>query len=228
MAWAILILLLLAAIYGPTWWVQRVMARYAEPADRYPVTGATFARELLDGLGLHRVRVEATEQGDHYDPDDGAVRLSSAHYGQRSLAALTVAAHEVGHAVQHAAGYGPFRWRQRLVRAVGPARQIGAGLLLAAPLIGGVTRAPALFGLMLLGGILSMGAGVVVHLITLPTELDASFRRALPLLRRSGYLYADVDPPHARRILSAAAWTYVAQSLAALLSFWTWIRALRP
>ncbi|ABM60969.1 zinc metallopeptidase [Halorhodospira halophila] len=228
MIWILLLVLLLGAVYGPGLWVQRVMRRYAEPGNRYPVTGGQLARELLDGCGLNRIRVERTERGDHYDPQAGAVRLSAEHYDRRSLAALTVAAHEVGHALQHTAGYGPFVWRQRLVRAVGRAQQLGAVLLLAAPVVAGVLRVPGVAALFLLGGVLSLGSGVVVHLVTLPTELDASFRRALPLLRRSGYLYPDVDPPHARRILSAAALTYVAQSLASLLNFWTWLRVLRP
>ncbi|MCG5540114.1 MULTISPECIES: zinc metallopeptidase [unclassified Halorhodospira] len=228
MIWVLVMLLLLGALYGPGLWVQRVMRRYAEPADRYAVSGGGLARELLDGCGLSRVRVERTQQGDHYDPAAAAVRLSPEHYDRRSLAALTVAAHEVGHALQHAAGYAPFVWRQRLVRATGRAQQLGAILLLAAPVVAGVLRVPGVALLFAVGGLLSLGSGVVVHLVTLPTEVDASFRRALPLLHRSGYLYPDVDPPHARRILSAAALTYVAQSLASLLNFWTWLRVLRP
>lgn len=228
MAWIIALGLLLAVLYGPSLWVRRVLQRYAQPEDRYRVTGAGLARELLDRLGLDRIRVERTDSGDHYDPEAGAVRLTPVHHDTRSLAALTVAAHEVGHAVQHAAGYGPFLWRQRLVRAVARGQQVGAALLLAAPLIAGLLRAPGAAGVLALAGVLSIGSGVIVHLLTLPTELDASFRRALPMLRRSGYLDPEVDPPHARRILSAAAWTYVAQSLASLLNFWAWLRALRP
>ena len=228
MAYLLLLLILLGAVFGPGLWVRRVMERYSRPEDRYRVTGAELARELLHGLGLGHVRVEVTEAGDHYDPDAETVRLSPAHHGGRSLTAVTVAAHEVGHAVQHAAGYGPLLWRQRLVRATRRTQQLGPGLLMAAPVVAGLTRAPGVALLMVLGGLLSIGSAILVHLVTLPTEWDASFRRAMPLLERSGHLYPG-DRFHARRILTAAALTYVAQSLASLLNFWTWFRMLvRP
>ncbi|BAU57531.1 zinc metallopeptidase [Halorhodospira halochloris] len=228
MIWGLLLIALLIAVYAPSLWVQRVMKRYSHPEGRYPVSGAELARELLDGYGLNAVRVEPTASGDHYDPQERAVRLSESHYQGRSLAAITIAAHEVGHAVQHASGYQPFVWRQKLVKWAGRGQQIGVGLLFLAPVLGGLLRAPALIGLLALGGIMAMGSGIVVHLVTLPTEIDASFKRALPMLQRSGYLFADVDPPHARRLLSAAACTYVAQALASLLNFWAWLRMLRP
>ncbi len=228
MAWLISVIALLAVLYGPGLWVRRVMRRYAEPRDRYAVTGAELAQEFLQRLGLHGVQVEASEsRGDHYDPEARAVRLSHEHYAAHSLAALTVAAHEVGHAVQHAAQYGPFMWRQRLVRAASRGQQVGSVLLLAAPAVAGLLRAPGLAALLVGAGVLSLASQVVVHLLTVPTELDASFRRALPLLERSGYLDLEVDRPHAQRLLKAAAWTYVAQSLGSLLNFWAWLRALR-
>lgn len=228
MIWSLLLILLLVVIYVPNLWVQKVMDRYARPEGRYPVSGAELARELLDRCSLWGVQVEPTQDGDHYDPQDRVVRLGETHYRGRSLAALTIAAHEVGHAVQHASGYQPFLWRQRLVSWAARGQQFGAGLLFMAPVIGGALRAPAVVGLLALGGILAMGSGIVVHLVTLPTEIDASFKRGLPLLQSSGYLFADVDPPHARRLLVAAACTYVAQALAALLNFWAWLRMLRP
>lgn len=227
MAYALIALLVLAAIYGPSWWVRRVMRRYAEPEDRYPLTGARVARQLLEEAGLSHVQVEPTEQGDHYDPEDKAVRLSDAHFGTGSLAAVTVAAHEVGHALQDAEGYAPFIWRQRLVRWAQRTQQLGAMVLFAMPVVLGVTRAPGAGVAMLVAGLLSVGSGAAVHLTTLPTEWDASFGRALPMLRRREFLHRG-DGAHARRILTAAALTYVAQSLAALLNVWTWFRMLRP
>ncbi len=227
MAYIILLLALLGAIFGPSLWVRRVMARYSEPTDRYPLTGGELARDLLHGLRLGDITVETTESGDHYDPDAGAVRLSPQHYSGRSLTAVTIAAHEVGHAVQHAAGYGPLLWRQRLVKATRRTQQLGAGMLMAMPVVAGMTRAPGVALLMVLGGLLSVGSGALVHLVTLPTEWDASFGRAMPLLERSGHLRRG-DRFHARRILTAAALTYVAQSLASLLNVWTWFRMLRP
>jgi uncharacterized protein len=116
----ILVLVLLALIVGPAMWVKAVMKRYSFPPDRYPKTGGEVARELLDELGLGHVRTESTQQGDHYDPLEKAVRLSPENFDGRSLTAVTVAAHEVGHAVQDALDFGPLRWRTRLVSTPSP------------------------------------------------------------------------------------------------------------
>lgn len=226
MPFLILGLAIVALLFGPGIWVRRVMARYAEPADRYGGTGAELARHLLDRCGLQAVRVEATEAGDHYDPQDKAVRLSEANFSQRSLTAITVAAHEVGHAIQDAEGYRPLRYRTRLVRAAQGAERLGAAVLMISPFLGALTRAPSLGILLFLGGLLTLGTSVLVHGITLPTEVNASFGRALPLLERERIL-KPVDRPHARRILMAAAMTYVAVSLMSLLNVARWIAILR-
>ncbi len=226
MPYLILAVFVLALIYGPSLWVRHTLKKYSSPVDRYPGTGGELARHLLDTLDLSDVAVEATDQGDHYDPNARAVRLTEDKYAGRSLTAVTVAAHEVGHALQHHIGYGPFRWRTALVRVLVPAEKLGAGILLAAPVIGIVTRAvPAalLFGL---GGLLTLGGSIVIHLVTLPTEFDASFKRALPILKQGDYLI-DGDQPHARRLLTAAALTYVAASLTTLLNAARWMAILR-
>ena len=223
----IVLVVIAAAIFLPQWWVKRVLRRYQEPGDRYQGTGGQLARHLLDRLGLESVGVERTEPGaDHYDPEDRMVRLSPAHYDKSSLAAITVAAHEVGHAIQHADGYPPLRWRTQLVLFSRSAQRLGAILLLAAPLIMVATRLPTAGFLFLVGGLLTMGTAVIVHLVTLPTEVDASFRRALPLLE-AGYLRPEDKAP-ARRILTAAACTYLAAALGSLLNVWVWLRLLRP
>ncbi|NNE04139.1 MAG: zinc metallopeptidase [Xanthomonadales bacterium] len=226
MPWLILILIILAVVFGPGLWVQRVMKRYSRPKDRYSGSGGELARELLDRQGLTTVKVELTEKGDHYDPSEKVVRLSKDNLDGRSLTAITVAAHEVGHAVQDARGYQPLKARTRLVGVAQQAQRFGAMVLIGAPLIGLLTRAPSIAGLMLLGGFLSLGSATLVHLVTLPTELDASFRRALPMLRDADILY-DVDVPHAQRILRAAAMTYVSASLMSLLNIARWWALLR-
>jgi len=206
----LLIAIGIAVLLGPGLWVKRVMKRYSRPADRYPMTGARLARDLLDGAGLERVRTEKTEQGDHYDPIKKVVRLSPDNHDGRSLTAITVAAHEVGHALQDAGGFGPLRWRTRLVRWISPIERAGAGLMMASPVMVAVTRAP----------------GILVHATTLPTEFDASFRRALPLLAERRVL-RDGDERHARKILRAAAMTYVSASLMSLLNVARWWAILR-
>lgn len=220
------IALLLLVVFGPGIWVSRVLARYSEPADRYSQTGADAARLLLDRHGLQSVAVESTEAGDHYDPLEKAVRLTPDKFNGRSLTAITVAAHEVGHAVQDQSDYGPLRWRTRLVRIAGPVQKLGAGVLMVSPFIGALTRIPQLGLLMFLAGFLTLATSTVVHLVTLPTEFDASFGRALPMLDRHAVL-RPVDRPHARRLLTAAALTYVSASLMSLLNIARWWAILR-
>jgi len=215
-----------ALIFGPGWWVRKVMSRYSNPADRYDGTGGELARYLLDGLELQNVKVEETTKGDHYDPQEKVIRLTAGNLNGRSLTAVTVAAHEVGHALQDADGYAPLKIRSQLITLTRPIERLGAGILMAAPFIGMLTRAPLVSLLMVLGGLMSLGATTLVHLVTLPTELDASFKRALPMLEKGGILKS-VDLPHARRLLTAAALTYLSASLASLLNIARWWTLLR-
>lgn len=225
----ILILLLVAAVlalmFGPQYWVRRTMARHAGERPDFPGTGGELARHLLDEAGLPDVKVEtAGEEGDHYSPDDKAVRLSELNYHGRSVTAAAVAAHEVGHALQDAQAYKPLVWRQALVQQAQMAQRVGAVMLLASPLVFGFTRSPALLVLELLAAFAIMGTTVAVHAVTLPTEFDASFNRAMPVLKK--YMHEN-DLPAAREVLKAAAWTYVAAALVSLLDVMRWLRVLR-
>ena len=226
MIWLLFLAIVLAAVYLPSWWVKKTMAKYSQPDDRYPSTGADLARHLLDQAGLGRVTVETTDQGDHYDPMDKVIRLAPDRFHGRSLTAVTVAEHEVGHALQDAGHYAPLKLRTRLVRVVRPLERIGAGVLMGAPLLALVLRLPSAGLLMMAGGLLALGTSTLVHLVTLPTEFDASFGRAMPLLEQDGVLIRG-DGPHARRILKAAALTYVAVSLVSLLNIARWWALLR-
>jgi len=222
----VLSLILIAVVFGPGLWVQRVMRRYSEPGDRYRETGAELARVLLDAFDLQKVKVERTEIGDHYDPKDKAVRLTPDKFDSRSLTAITVAAHEVGHALQDQQGYAPLRLRTHLVGITQGVEKLGAAILMASPFIGMITRAPSAGILMFLGGLASLGTAALVHLATLPTEFDASFARAMPMLEK-GEVLLPGDEPHARRLLTAAAFTYVAASLMSLLNIARWWAILR-
>ena len=226
MSIVIVLLLIAALVFGPGLWVQRVLQRYSLPEDRYSGTGAELARHLLDKHGLGEVVVEKTTLGDHYDPEDKAVRLTDDKFDGRSLTAITVAAHEVGHAVQDQLGYAPLRVRSRLVRATRNVERVGAAVLMVSPFIGAITRAPGLGILMFAAGLLTLGTSTLIHLVTLPTEFDASFGRALPMLDEHRILKR-VDRPHARRLLRAAAFTYVAASLMSLLNIARWWAILR-
>ncbi len=226
MIWIVIIAGLLALIYLPGLWVRQVMRRYSQPEDRYPGTGGQFAAHLLQGLGMDKVAVEVTDQGDHYDPIAKTVRLTPDKFDGRSLTAITVAAHEVGHALQDHQGYAPLTMRTRLVAVAARGEKLAAVLLMALPVLALLTRSPVAALLIPLAIVASVGLSTFVHLLTLPTEMDASFGRALPLLSEGDYL-KEGDMPHARRLLKAAALTYVSASLMSLLNLGRWLAVLR-
>ncbi len=222
MPFILLLLVFLAVVFGPQMWAKRVLARHSGPRDDLAGTGGELARHLVDGLKLPGVKVEPTPGGDHYDPLAKAVRLNRKHCDARSLTALVVASHEVGHAIQDASGYRPFQARTRLVRGAQGVQKVGMALMMAIPVVAILARSPRLGVLMFVVGLATLATSVVVHLVTLPVEWDASFRRALPLLAANGYI-KPADRAAARSILTACALTYVAGSLASLLNLWRWI-----
>ena len=226
MFYLVLICLILLLVVGPSYWVKHTMEKYSEPADRYSFTGAQLARNLLNEANLQHVGVEETKLGDHYDPSAKMVRLASDKFNGRSLTAIAVAAHEVGHAIQDRDNYPPLALRTTLVQWAAPAEKLGAGILMLAPVIMTVLRSPAAGLLFVVGGMLTLGSAALVHALTLPMEMNASFARALPILERGRYLI-EGDMPHARRLLNAAAWTYVAASLMTLLNIARWVAILR-
>ena len=226
MPYLILLLIVLLVIFLPQLWVKHILAKYNQKQeDNFPGSAAELARHLLDRFNLQQVKVEKTELGDHYDPEAQCVRLSSDKYDAKTLTAITVATHECGHALQHAAREPLFMLRTRLAYASIWAGRVGSFLLFSAPFLVLIARTPSVAVINLTGAFLIMGFSVLVQLITLPVELDASFKKALPLLQ-SGYLTPG-QMPAATQILRAAAWTYVAGSLASLLNFWRWLAVLR-
>ena len=131
----LLIIFALAVFVLPNIWAKWVLKRYTKGRDDYPGTGAELADHLLRRLGVEGASVERTEFGDHYDPETRCVRLSPDNYDGRSLTAVTVAAHEVGHAIQHYQGYAPLIARSRLVSVAQKAEKLGALLMMAAPFL---------------------------------------------------------------------------------------------
>jgi Zn-dependent membrane protease YugP len=226
MPWLLLIILVLAVVFGPSLWAKAVLAHHADDRPDYPGTGGELARHLLDRAGLEEVAVERTDRGDHYDPEAKAVRLTPGNLDGRSLTAVTAATHEVGHALQDRDGYGPLATRTRLVKSIGKWQRIGSIIIFATFGLGLASASPSLAAFGAGAGVATMASAVIIHLFTLPVEFDASFKRALPILDRWGYL-PQGDIPAARRILKACALTYVASSLASLLNLWRWIRFLR-
>jgi len=223
----IVVVLIAGLVFWPSYWVKKVLTKYQKPDDLFPGTGGELAVHLLEQLKISGVSVEETNPGqDHYDPTAKAVRLSPDNFNGKSLTAITVAAHEVGHAMQHESGYWLFTLRHKLVHIAFITEKIGSMALVAMPFITLITRSPVAGGGLLLLGLLGIAFGTLVHLVTLPVEWDASFRRAMPVLVNGEYIN-DVYIKHARKILKAAAFTYVAGSLASLLNFYRWIAILR-
>ena len=223
---ALLLIIFGLVIFGPQLWTRRVFAQHSAPRSDYPGTGGELARHLLDRLDMKHIKVETTELGDHYDPETKTVRLTSDKFSGKSLTAVTVAAHEVGHAIQDHMGYQPLTERTRLVRVARGAEKVGGIVMMGIPIAAALARTPVAGLVVLVAGMATMGIATLVHLVTLPVEWDASFRRALPMLQQGNYLSPE-DEQGARRILTAAALTYVAASLASLLNLWRWIAFLR-
>lgn len=206
---------------GPSLWVRMVLKRHSQERHDFPGTGGEFARHILDLANLQSVPVEITDDGDHYDPEKKAVRLSDNFYNGKSLTAVVVAAHEVGHALQDHEGYQPLKIRTNFAKFAIYTDWLARGLIFISPL--SFFFSPK-FLLFFIGAfVILMVIRVIMHLITLPVEFDASFNKAMPILDQGNYL-DKADIPKARTILTACAFTYVA---AALISIIDIIRILR-
>lgn len=214
----------LALIFGPQFLINWTMKTHARPRPEFPGTGGELARHLLDDAGLKDVKVEVVKAGDHYSPDEKAVRLSVDNFNGKSVTAVAVAAHEVAHAIQDRDGYVPLSLRQRLVKKTIVVERIGSMVLMATPFIFAIIRSPAVLMLELAAALGIFASSILIHIFTLPTEFDASFKKALPVLEN--YLPPE-DMRGARSVLRAAAFTYVAGALVSLLNVARWLRILR-
>ncbi len=223
MVYAFLTVALMALVYAPQAWVRWVMYRHRREIPGMPGTGGELAEHLVRELGLDGVVVERTDPlRDHYDPAAKAVRLSPSNYDGKSLTAVAVAAHEVGHAMQHRDRSPLLEARTKLAPLVAMIES-GAGLLLVlVPIVTVGSRSPIGLGLSIAAVASMFVARLAMHAFTLPTEWDASFRRALPVLEQGRYV-APGEERAVRSVLRAAALTYVASALADILSFWRWL-----
>lgn len=221
--WTILILIpAMIFAFAAQFKVKSTFNKYDKVRSARGMTGAEAARRILDMNGLSHVQIERVrgELTDHYDPRTNVVRLSESTYNSDSVAAIGVAAHEVGHAVQHATGYAPIKLRAAII----PMTRIGSGLAMPLFMIG-LLLSYMSYGsgsgdLFMFIGIILFSFSTFFQLVTLPVEFNAS-RRALKTLEQREILVGK-DVAGARKVLSAAAMTYVAAlatSLAYLLRF---------
>jgi len=227
-----MLLLLIGAVlallvYVPTFWVRHVMSKHSDEIAGLPGTGGELAQHLIKRFELEGIKVEETApQRDHFDAAAQAVRLSPNNYNGKSLTAIAVAAHEVGHAMQFHRQEKIFELRKRYLPTAQILSKVGIGIMLAIPLIGVVLRSPIMVGAVIGLSLLLQLAGAFAYLIILPEELDASFNKALPVLIQGEYIEQE-QIPAIRQVLKAAALTYFAAALANVLNVGRWFMILR-
>lgn len=198
--------------------VSSTFNKYSKVSNSRGYTGADVARQLLMSAGITDVRVEriAGNLTDHYDPRTKTLRLSDSVYGSNSISAVGVAAHETGHAIQDATGYAFLRLRSALVPISNIGSSLSMPLIMLGVLFGAGSANSGFGGMMIQLGIVFFALAVVFTIVTLPVEFNAS-SRAINMLEETGYLsYEEVQP--AKKVLSAAALTYVAATATAVAS----------
>ena len=215
-------LIVLALIFGPSLWVKFVMSRYSSQLPEIAGTGGELAKHLIQQFSLKDVKVEITEQGDHYDPIEKKVRLVREHYESKSLTAIAIAAHEVGHAIQDQQGDKRLASRTKMIPIANMVARWSVAIISLSPIIGIITRHPMPFSVLLFLGLSGFIARMMIHAVTLPIEYDASFSKALPILREGNYISQDNEKA-VSRILNAAALTYVSAALADILNLGRWL-----
>ena len=215
-------LMVLALIFGPYLWVKFVMNRYSSQLPEISGTGGELAKHLIERFSLKDVKVEITEQGDHYDPIDKKVRLIREHYESKSLTAIAIAAHEVGHAIQDQQGDKRLATRTKMIPIANMVARWSVAIISLSPVIAIIMRHPMPFSVLLLLGLSGFIARMMIHAVTLPIEFDASFSKALPILREGNYISQDNEKAISR-ILNAAALTYVSAALADVLNLGRWL-----
>ena len=214
-------------VYLPSLWIRWIMKKHGAQLQGLPGTGGELASHLVERFELEGYIVEQADKlGDHFDPENKAVRLSEANYNGKSLAAIAVAAHEVGHAIQHFRQEKIFELRKKYIPMASFFQKLGVMSLALLPFIAVLVKVPSL----MIGVIaLSLGfqfIGALAYLIVLPEEWDASFNKALPILIEGEYIEADQHQA-VQEVLKAAALTYFAAALASMLNIGRWLLILR-
>jgi Zn-dependent membrane protease YugP len=224
---AVLVIFAFLLVLAPQWWVKYVLAKHNKTLDGMPGTGGELANHLLREFNLENVKVEATDEGaDHYDPQENMVRLSPSYMDNKSLTAIAVAAHEVGHAIQFNRNEKVSLLRKKYLPKAHIIQKIGIYCLMGLPMVTAIIRIPHVVGLTAVIGVLTLLSSVLIYAAILPEEWDASFNKALPILEKGEYLPKEYLPA-VKQVLRACALTYVAAALADVLRWWRWLAILR-
>ena len=226
MPYVLVALAITALIVGPQLWVRFVLWRHSTEVGDMPGSGAELAEHLVERYKLEGVKVvEANPGENYYSPSEKVVALSPDIYHGKSVTAVAVAAHEVGHAMQFCREEPVSRLRDKYLGRAHRIQRIGAAVLVFAPIVTLLIKSPVVFLWIGIIAVITMLCSALMYVAILPEEFDASFNKALPILKE-GYL-----PEHlmsaAHSVLRAAALTYVAGALLDVVRLWRWIRFFR-
>ena len=221
----IIYLLILFLYLSPIIWFNFVFKKNDKILENMPFNGLEFGKLILKEKGLSDVTIESTMEGDHYDPNEKKVRVKQDRLDNKSITAISVVCHEIGHAIQHNENYKPLERRQILVKNTAWVSKLGGAILyIGLPMLFAAGSFPVIRGVLILV-LLTIITSVLIHLITLDVEIDASFNKALPILRDK------IDSHYheeCRSVLRAAAYTYVIGSLQSFISLrYIWLLIMR-
>jgi len=221
----IIYLLILFLYLSPIIWFKFVFKKNDKILENMPFNGLEFGKLILKEKGLSDVTIESTMEGDHYDPNEKKVRVKQDRLDNKSITAISVVCHEIGHAIQHNENYKPLERRQILVKNTAWVSKLGGAILyIGLPMLFATGSFPIIRGVLILV-LLTIIISVLIHLITLDVEIDASFNKALPILRDK------IDSHYheeCRSVLRAAAYTYVIGSLQSFISLrYIWLLIMR-
>ena len=221
----IIYLLILFLYLSPIIWFNFVFKKNDKILENMPFNGLEFGKLILKEKGLSDVTIESTMEGDHYDPNEKKVRVKQDRLDNKSITAISVVCHEIGHAIQHNENYKPLERRQILVKNTAWVSKLGGAILyIGLPMLFAAGSFPVIRGVLILV-LLTIIISVLIHLITLDVEIDASFNKALPILRDK------IDSHYheeCRSVLRAAAYTYVIGSLQSFISLrYIWLLIMR-
>jgi len=223
----LIVFTLIVAIITPSIWVNITIRKYSREIPDLPGTGAEFAEHLIQRFALSDVKVERCEpHQDHYSPQEKIIRLSPAIYDGRSISAVTIAAHETGHAIQYHFNEPITKLREKYTPLAQMIEKISLSFIGLSPVLIAIFKLPHIGFLSIGAGLVALLISVLLQLIILPMEWDASFNKALPIIDKGNYLNTK-QLPAAKKILRAAAMTYVAATLSSLLRIGRWLAIFR-
>ena len=201
-------------MFIPSLWVNYILKKYNKILPDMPFTGRELGNKILEEQKLNNVSINPIKQLDHYNPIDKKIHISDDKLNKKSITSIAVVAHEIGHAIQDKENYKPLKLRQSLIERTMIFQRIGSFLLIIGlPSIFAFTKSPFITFISALVIMGCLTTNVLIHLITLPVEFDASFKRALPILTK----YVPIENMYqCKSVLRAAALTYLAQSIVSI------------